>query len=153
LYALVELPDCKLGSTLLNLEPTIIPIAPEQKTIKVDLKSFISPAQKKLLNNRTSITITRTQLPIVPAYAITTYKCQGKTLSHGVIDLLPPPYSKSDLANVYVPISRFTCRDKMAILRPFPRSILNQKPHPDMVSELKRMQNLYQISQKRKELN
>ncbi|CAF4479240.1 unnamed protein product, partial [Rotaria magnacalcarata] len=39
---------------------------------------------------------------------------------YGIIDLVPPPYSKSDLANVYVPISRFTSRNTMSILRHFP---------------------------------
>jgi len=142
LYALVELPQCKLSSPLVDLQSTVIPILPEQKTIKIDLKSFITPTQKRLLNNKTSITICRTQLPIVPAYAMTTYKCQGKTLACGVIDLVPPPYAKSDLANVYVPISRFTSRDTMAVLRHFPRTILNQKPHPDMIIELERLKNL-----------
>ncbi|CAF4739431.1 unnamed protein product [Rotaria sp. Silwood1] len=66
------------------------------------------------------ITICRTQLPIVPAYAMTTHKCQGKILGHGVSDLVPPPYAKSDLANVYVPISCFTSADTMTILRHFP---------------------------------
>ncbi|CAM4843382.1 unnamed protein product [Rotaria magnacalcarata] len=147
LYALVELPQSKLTSCLTNLQPTIVPIVPQQKTIKIDLKSFITPAQKRLLNNKTSITISRTQLPIVPAYAMTTHKCQGKTLPYGIIDLVPPPYSKSDLANVYVPISRFTSRNTMSILRHFPRSVLDQKPHPDMISELKRLENLYEQNQ------
>ncbi|CAF4065605.1 unnamed protein product, partial [Adineta steineri] len=142
LYALVELPQSKLSSPLIDLQPTMIPILPEQKTIKIDLKSFITPTQKRLLNNKTSITICRTQLPIVPAYAMTTHKCQGKTLTSGIIDLVPPPYAKSDLANVYVPVSRFTSADTMAILRPFPQSILNQKPHPDMIIELERLNKL-----------
>ena len=30
----------------------------------------------------------------------------------------------------------------MAILRPFPRSILNQKPHPDIIVELQRLQSI-----------
>lgn len=148
LYALVELPQCKLSSLLLHLESTIVPITPEQRTIKVDLKSFISPLQKRILNNRTRITISRTELPIVPTYAMTTHKCQGKTLSYGVIDLVSPPYSKPDLANVYVPISRFTSRDAMVILRPFRRSVLNYKPHPNMISELKLLQNLCDLEKK-----
>jgi hypothetical protein len=142
LYALVELPQSKLTSPLSKLQPNIVPIFPEQKSIKIDLKSFMTPLQKRLLNNKTSITIRRTQLPIVPAYAMTTHKCQGKTLPCGVIDLVPPPYSKPDLADVYVPISRFTSRNTMIILRPFPRSVLNHKPHPDMIHELKRLQNI-----------
>ncbi|CAF0943298.1 unnamed protein product [Didymodactylos carnosus] len=141
MYALVQLPQCKLASGLTDLQPTFIPIVPEQKTINVDLKSCFSSAQKRLLQNKTTITITRCQLPIIPAYALTTYKCQGKTLESGVIDIVPPPYAKPDLAQTYVPISRFTSLEAMVILRPFPRSILNQKPHPDMKAELQRLQS------------
>ena len=112
------------------------------ETIKVDLKSILSSAQKRLLQNKTTMTITRCQLPLIPAYALTTHKCQGKTLECGVIDIVPPPYSKPDLAQTYVPISRFTSLEAMAILRPFPRSILNQKPHPDMKAELQRLQSI-----------
>ena len=135
LYALVQLSQCKLASALPDLQPTCIPIVPEQKTIKVDLKSMLSSAQKRLLQNKTTITITRCQLPLIPAYALTTHKCQGKTLESGVIDIVPPPYSKPDLAQTYVPVSQFTSLEAMAILRPFPRSFLNQKPHPDMKAE------------------
>lgn len=145
LYALVELPQCKLASHLPDLRPTIVPIVPEVKQIKVDLKSCLSPAQKRLLQNKTNITITRCQFPIVPAYSMTTHKCQGKTLTCGVIDIVPPPYAKPDLAQTYVPISRFTSLETMAILRPFPRSVLNQKPHPDMIAELKRLELLDQL--------
>jgi hypothetical protein len=145
LYALVELPQCKLQSALVDLRSTIVPIVPEQKTVKVDLKSCLSSTQKRLLQNRTSITITRCQLPIIPAYAMTTHKCQGKTLASGIIDIVPPPYAKPDLADTYVPISRFTSLDTMAILRSFPRCILNQKPHSDMIAELKRLQILDQF--------
>ena len=142
LYALVQLPQCKLASALTDLQPTLVPIVPEQKSIKVDLKSCLSPTQKRLLHNKTVITITRFQLQLIPVYALTTHKCQGKTLESGVIDILPPPYAKPDFAQTYVPITRFTSLEAMAILRPFPRSILNRKPHPDMKAELQRLQSI-----------
>ena len=142
LYALVQLPQCKLASTLTDLQPTLVPIVPEQKTMKVDLKSCLSPAQKRLLHSKTTITITRCQLPLIPAFALTTHKCQDKTLESGVIDIEPPPYVKPDLAQTYIPISRFTGSETVAVLRPFPCSILNQKPHPDMIAELQRLQSI-----------
>ena len=95
-----------------------------------------------MLKNKTTITVTRCQLPLIPAYALTTHKWQGKTLQSGVIDIVPPPYAKPNLAQTYVPVSRFTSLASMAFLRPFPRSILNQKPHPDMKAELQRLQSL-----------
>ena len=73
---------------------------------------------------------------------MTTHKCQGKTLESGVIGIVPPPYGKPDLAQTYVPIPRFTSFESMAIPRPLPRSILNQKPHPDMKTELQRLQSI-----------
>ena len=135
LYRLVQLPQCKLASGLTDLQPTFIPIMPEQKRSKWILNQSSLLHQKRLLHNKTTITITRCQLPLIPAYALTTHKCQGKTLESGVIDIVPPPYAKPDLAQTYVPISRFPSLEAMAILRPFPRSILNQKPHPDMKAE------------------
>ena len=56
-----------------------------------------------------------------------------------MIDIVPPPYAKPDIAQTYAPISRFASLEAMAILRPFPRFILNQKPHPDMKAELQRL--------------
>jgi hypothetical protein len=73
---------------------------------------------------------------------MTTHKWQGKTLESGVIDIVPPPYAKPNLPQTYVPISRFTSVEAMAILRPFTRSILNRKPHPDMKAELQRLQSI-----------
>ena len=52
LYALVQLPQCKLASALTDLQPTLVPIVPEQKTIKVDPKSCLSPAQKKIVTQQ-----------------------------------------------------------------------------------------------------
>ena len=118
------------------------PLCQNKKRSKWILNRVCLLHKKRLLHNKTTITITRYQLPLIPAYALTTHKCQGKTLESGVIDIVPPPYAKPDLAQTYVPISRFTSLEAMAILRPFPRSILNQKPHPDMKAELQRLQSI-----------
>ena len=142
LYALVELPRVKLTFALTDLKPTVIPIVPQQKSIRVDVKACLSPTQKRFLHNKTSITITRSQLRLILAYAMTAHKCQGKTLPCGIIDIAPPPYAKPDLAQVYVRVSRFPNLDSLAILRPFPRSVLNQKPDRDLLTELKRLEML-----------
>ena len=73
---------------------------------------------------------------------MTTHKCQGKTLPCGIIDIVPPPYAKPDLAQVYVPVSRFPNLYSLAILRPFSRSVLNQKPDRDLLTDLKRLEML-----------
>ena len=113
---------------------------PEQKTIKADFKSCLTPVQKRLLENKRTINITRARLSFIPAYAMATHKCQGKTLESGVIDIVPPPYAKPDLAQTCVPISRFTSLETMAILRLFLRCILHQKPPLDIIAELPPLQ-------------
>jgi ATP-dependent exoDNAse (exonuclease V) alpha subunit len=47
------------------------------------------------------IHVTRTQLPIVPAFAITTYKAQGLTMYKIVVDLQSPSVT-SQVASIYV---------------------------------------------------
>ena len=46
LYALIQLPQCKLASALTDLQPTLVPIVPERKTIKVDLKSCLCSTEE-----------------------------------------------------------------------------------------------------------
>jgi hypothetical protein len=57
----------------------------------------------------------RRQLPILPAFAITDYKAQGKTLPYVIIDL----QSCHNIQSAYVMISRATSLDGLLILRPF----------------------------------
>ena len=51
------------------------------------------------------IQITRTQLSIVPAFAITTYKAQGLTMNQIVVDL-QVPLGTLQVASIYVPLRR-----------------------------------------------
>jgi ATP-dependent exoDNAse (exonuclease V) alpha subunit len=51
------------------------------------------------------IQVTRTQLSIVPAFAITTYKAQGLTINKIVVDL-QVPLGTLQVALLYVPLSR-----------------------------------------------
>jgi ATP-dependent exoDNAse (exonuclease V) alpha subunit len=52
-----------------------------------------------------TIQVTRTQLPIVPAFAITTYKAQGLTMNKINVDLQVPLGTKQ-VASIYVPLTR-----------------------------------------------
>ncbi len=64
------------------------------------------------------IQVTRTQLPILPAFAITTYKAQGLTMNKIVVDL-QVPLGTLKVASIYVPLSRVKRVEDVAILRPF----------------------------------
>jgi hypothetical protein len=142
LYALVRIPTSNIRTSLHGLDDKIIPIYPEKKSFRVDLRTHLTGRQRRLIGDRTSLTITRTQLPLLPAFAITTYKSQGKTLDYGILDLVPPPYTKFQHPDIYVPLSRFQSLDTTAYLRPIPKSAFFTKPNSLMLREINRLENL-----------
>ena len=63
--------------------------------------------------------VTRTGLPFVPAVVATDYYAQGTTFARpAIVDLRPPPKSRSLFANYHVCISRFRRLDQMFLLCP-----------------------------------
>jgi ATP-dependent exoDNAse (exonuclease V) alpha subunit len=69
--------------------------------------------------------ITRQQLPLDAAYAITDYKSQGKTLKHVIVDI----QSSRMIQSIYVMLSRATSLDGIVILRPFnPKKVCAHAP-------------------------
>ena len=83
-------------------------------------------------------TVSRTQLPLLPAYAYTDYKSQGRSLDAAIVD----PSSASTLQGVYVMLSRLRSMSGLAILRPFPQSKLNQRLSQELRTELCRLDDL-----------
>ncbi|KAJ3575597.1 hypothetical protein NP233_g982 [Leucocoprinus birnbaumii] len=69
----------------------------------------------KRANDNHSITITRRQLPLVPAYALTNHKSQGQTLDKAIVDLEGTHGSEPP----YVMATRVRHLDDLLILRPF----------------------------------
>jgi hypothetical protein len=73
-----------------------------------------------------SLSYQRRQLPLVPAYCMTTHSAQGQTLRDGVItDLSAPPFSV-DAQQYYVILSRAQCLNNVYLLRNFDISVLQQ---------------------------
>lgn len=70
-----------------------------------------------------SFNITRKQIPLVPAYAYTDYKSQGRSLKYVIVDLT---YCFS-LQSVYVMLSRAKSLDGLAILHFFPPHQISQR--------------------------
>jgi hypothetical protein len=77
----------------------------------------------------------RTQLPLVPAFAMTAHKAQGKTMEAIVVDL----ESTHGTEAPYVMISRATSLDGVFILRPFRKKIIQCRPNQDVRDEFKRL--------------
>ena len=77
----------------------------------------------------------RTQLPLVPAFAVTDFKVQGKTYGDGlVVDLTKPPTGRLNTQSPYVLLSRVKRFNDIAILRSFDRAVLNSPQDPDLLA-------------------
>lgn len=144
LYALVEVNTSQLETSLDGLRPKLIPIPLIKKHFSVPIGqlfgSLLKPAysSKKVLE---VVQVTRAQLPIVPAFAMTTYKAQGLTMNRVVVDL-QVPLGALQVASIYVPLSRVKKADDAAILRPFDMKVLQVRPSSPQDAELKRLDEL-----------
>ena len=99
-------------------EPGLYPIVPVKRDWYLD-KGRLHPMLK----------MTRRQLPLMPAFAMTAHAAQGQTFSNGAIVDLRLGGSSSAMAS-YVAITRVERRDDLLIYRPFPRKLFEngQKP-------------------------
>ena len=119
------------GEALPHLEPNQC-VAIEDCT---DIQ-FVHPHSKEKLK------IKRTQLPIMPAFAITTYKSQGLTLDKAMVDLQSCKGSQAP----YVMVSRVRSLQDLVILRPFSKSVICKRMSEDLRHELARQTTLELIT-------
>jgi hypothetical protein len=150
LYALVEINTSQVETSLDGLRPKLIPIPLVKKQFTVPIKQLFGRLfQREQHGTKFSkvIQVTRTQLPIVPAFAITTYKAQGLTMNRIVVDL-QVPLGTLQVASIYVPLSRVKRAEDVAILRPFDMKALQIRPSLAQDSELKRLDELNRNTQR-----
>lgn len=93
---------------------------------------FIHPHSRK------SCTIKRTQLPIIPAFAMTAHKAQGQTMERAIVDL----QSCFGTESAYVMASRVKSLNGLAILRPFDKRKIQSRQSEDSRKEAKRLEYL-----------
>jgi len=122
----VHVPDTT-SSTLPHLPPHHV-VALEDT---VDM-TFVNPHSKK------KCLIKRTQLPIVPAFAMTAHKAQGKTLPSVIVDLECCRGTEAP----YVMLSRVASLDGLLILRPFSHSRISCRQSEDLRREVRRLELL-----------
>lgn len=150
LYALVEINTSQVEANLDGLRPKLIPIPLIRKQFTVPIKQLFGQRFEGMqgkIKVTEVIQVTRTQLPIVPAFAITTYKAQGLTMNKIVVDLQAPA-GTLQVASIYVPLSRVKRADDIAILRPFDMKILQIRPSTAQDAELKRLDELNRKTQR-----
>jgi hypothetical protein len=107
-----------------------MPITPSGKSIKFNCP--IAGSSSALLS------ITRYQLDLDLAYALTDYKCQGMTYANAIIDLEAPPSGSTDPNSNYVIVSRLKSSAGLLILRPFQIHVFDVPIPLDLAAQLER---------------
>ena len=149
LYALVEINSSQVETSLNGLQPKLIPISLVKKGFSISIKQLLGPLLEQRSGRKAPdmIHVNRTQLPIVPAFAITTPKAQGLTMEKIVVDLRLP-HTASQVASIYVPLSRIKRAEELAVLRPFDMKVLQIRPSPTQNAELARLDELDRKTQR-----
>jgi hypothetical protein len=88
--------------------------------------------------NGSKVTVSREQVPLVPAYSYTDYKSQGQTLKRAIVDLASARTTQS----VYVMLSWVKTLDGLLILRDFPEAKLKMSISGDLQEEFARIDQL-----------
>ena len=92
-----------------------------------------------------SVSVQRTQFPLIPAYALTGYTAQGQTFDKAILDITRPKgrgVGRSSPADLYVLLSRIKTSAGVLILRDFQEGILTQKPNHHMLAEINRLKQI-----------
>ncbi|CAF1563349.1 unnamed protein product [Rotaria magnacalcarata] len=150
LYTLVEINTSQVETDIDGLPPKLIPVPLVKKQFTVPIKQLFGPLFERVQGGKKipeTIRITKTQLPIVPAFTITTYKAQGLTMNKIVVDL-QVPLGTMQVVSIYVPLSRVKKAEDVAILRPFALKVLQIRPSLAQDAELKRLEQLNRKTQK-----
>jgi hypothetical protein len=88
--------------------------------------------------------VTLRQFPVVLAYAITDYKCQGQTYSCALVDLKKPMTGYSPPTSLYVQFSRVHNLQGISIVRLFDINELSIPLCEDLLEELRWQQSKYE---------
>ena len=149
LYALVEMNSSQVETNVDGLQSKLIPISLVKKEFSISIKQLLGPLPEQRSGRKAPdmIDVTRTQLPIVPSFEITTYKAQGLTMEKIVVDLQLSP-TASQVASTYVPLSWIKRAEDLAILRPFDMKVLQIRLSPGQNAELARLDELDRKTQK-----
>ncbi|KAH7904012.1 hypothetical protein BJ138DRAFT_1019737 [Hygrophoropsis aurantiaca] len=122
--AYVHIPGSGINAP--GLDQDVVPILPSSASFQYKSPSGIR------------FTINRKQLPLLPAYAFTDFKAQGKTFSKVILDVSSARF----LQNAYVMLSRATSLKNMAILRLFGSKVIHSDLSAEFREEFSRLREL-----------
>lgn len=101
---------------------------------RVVLKPITSTIHFRLPTSEKTYSATRSQLPVIPAFAFTSHNAQGRSLDVCCIDLASCPTIQS----AYVMLSRVRSLKGLCILRPFRLDRIQNHISQELREELKR---------------
>ncbi len=126
----VLVPGCGISAP--GLPNDVVPIRPTRDSFAYD-------------NCGRHFSISREQLPLLPAYAYVDYKCQGRSLSHAIIDLC----GCRTLQSAYVMLSRVSCLNNLGVLRWFSPNKIESALKPQFRKEFERLDRLADKTRRR----
>ena len=130
----VEIPGA--GRVCGTVGNDVVPIFPVQYYFKWTRKQGSSTRKADVAR------VSRTQLPLLPAYCYTDYKSQGRSLDAAVVD----PATTQSLQGLYVMLSRLRKMDGLGILRPFKPKKVYQRLSQELRDEFARLEELDKIT-------
>ncbi len=119
----VLVPGCGISAP--GLPKDVVPIRPSRDSFAYD-------------NCGRHFSVSREQLPLLPAYAYVDYKCQGRSLSHAIVDLC----GCRSLQSAYVMLSRVSCLNNLGVLRWFSPNKIESTLKPQFRREFERLDML-----------
>ena len=122
--AYIQVPGANIQAP--GLPTDVIPILPQRNTF-----AYKQPGGGTYY-------ISRSQLPLVPAYAYTANKIQGQSLKYVLVDLK----SACGTQALYVMILRAISLENLAIMRWFPSTNLDRRLSPAYRNEFKHLEKL-----------
>jgi hypothetical protein len=121
-----------------DLPPGVAPVFVRKGSFKLKLKN----------RQKSSVTISRCQFPLIPSYAITDYKSQGDSLKSAILDIRKPPTGTwMSYFAIYVLLSRIASLNGLFIMYDFDESVFQSRPPDDIKSFMSRLKELDMATQ------
>ncbi len=134
-YIIAEMENHNIHITLQNLPPNHVPFKPIERKFTLSFKLKNNSDQR--------LQISRSQVNIVPAYAITDYKSQSKTFKYIFIDLRKSIKGITTWMSNYVALSRARLFSNICIMSEWSVSDLMFEIPDDLNIELNRLRTLH----------